>query len=158
MTNLVDELRDDPAALGYAALIAANDDEGVAALLNTATLPVVGEISRSDLTTWAAATGMRATIEDVSKNALSPLRPSALAIIDVLKGSSGGIDLAKPANMAILDGWEGLTLLSAQNKASFIALATQTLPRSSALFGRQITANDVAHVVRDDVGTPLIGI
>jgi hypothetical protein len=155
--SLLEEVRDDPETLGYAALTAANNDEAVAALLNETMMAVVGEISRSDLATWAAATGMRAKIEDVSKDAESPLRSSALAIIDVLKGASAGIDLAKPTNMGILDAWESATLLSAEDKAAFVALATHDTPRSVVLFGKLVTANDVARVVRDDLGNSLLG-
>jgi hypothetical protein len=156
--GLLEELRDDPAAVGYAPLIAANNDEAIATLLNDAVMPVVGEISRSDLATWAAATGMRAKIEDVSKDVQSPLRSSALAIIDVLKGASAGIDLSKPTNMGILDAWESATLLSAEDRAAFVALATHDTPRSIVLFGRLVTANDIARVVRDDLGNSLLGV
>src|SRR5687768_6014402 len=124
MQGLLEELRDDPTGLGYSALISAKDDEGVAALLNDTVTPVVGEISRADLTTWAASTGMRATIEDASKDGQSPLRASALAILDVLKGSSDGINLAKSSNMSILTAWESAGLLSSLDKGSFISLAT----------------------------------
>lgn len=158
MDGLLEEVRDDPTALGYAALTAANNDEAVAGLLNETMVSVVGEIAQSDIATWAAATGMRASIEDVSKDAQSPLRGSALAIIDVLRGASSGIDLAKSSNMGILDAWEGANLLSAQNKAAFIALATHDTPRSIVLFGRLVTANDIARVVRDASGNSLLGV
>lgn len=154
--SLLTELSTDPTNLGYSPLLASGDDEGIAALLNTSTLPVLGEISRSNLTTWAAATGMRAEIQDVSTAVGHPLRSSALAILDVLVGSSGGIDLAKPANMAILEAWESAGLLSAPNKASFITLATHDTPRSVALLGHLVSANEVALTVRDDSGNPLI--
>jgi hypothetical protein len=155
--GLLEELRDDPVGLGYAALTAVDNDEGVAALLNSAMTSVVGEIARSDLATWAAATGMRAKIEDVAKDDQSPLRSSALAIIDVLKGASSGIDISKPTNAQILDAWESATLLSAEDKASFVTLATHDIPRSVSLFGKLITANDVAKVVRDALGNSLLG-
>jgi len=138
-------------------LIAASDDEGVAALYNSATVDVIGAIMREDLATWAAETGMRATIEDESKDAQSPLRASALAILDVLRGAAIGINLSKPQNMALLDAWEGAGKLNPIDKASFIALAMTTTPRSIVQTGRLVTANDIARVVRDDLGNPLIG-
>lgn len=150
------ELKDDPAALGYAPLIAAKNDEGVSALYNAATVAVVGEIERADLATWAASTGMRAVIEDTATSTTSTLRASALGIRDVLSGASTGIDLAKSQNMALLDGWETAGILSADNKASFIALATHNIPRSVSQLGRLATANDIARVVRDASGTQLL--
>lgn len=157
MTTLTEELTNDPAGLGYAALITAGNDAGIANLLNTATVFVVGEIDRADLATWAASTGMRAMIKTLSEDAGSALQSSALAIVDVLQGAAGGIDLSKPAHMAILDAWKTAGVLSADDKASFIAFATHDVIRSVYLFGNLVSANDVARTVRADDGTPLIG-
>lgn len=132
MSVLSDEITSDPAGKGYAAFLP--DQPGhVVDLLNAKTETVTGLISRSDLTTWAAATGMRAVIEDKSLDAQSPLRASALAILDVLKGSSEGIDLSKSSNMDILNGWEAAGVLSAIDKASMLALAQQPASRAELL-------------------------
>lgn len=132
MSILSDEIDDDPAEKGYAQYLP--DQPGhVVDLLNEKTETRVGLLSRTDLTIWAADTGMRAVIEDVSRDEESPLRASALAILDVLKGSSDGIDLSKSSNMEILLGWESATKLSAQDKASMLALAQQPASRAEIL-------------------------
>jgi hypothetical protein len=155
--SLFTVLRDDPEGLGLASLIAARNDEGVAAALNAHIVPVLGKIDLPDLTTWAAATGMRAVIEDVSLDAESPLRASALAIIDILRSSSGDIDISKPGNAGILSAWQAVGKLSVLDAASFVAYATHDTPYSVTIIGRLITANDIARTVRDDFGASLLG-
>lgn len=155
--TLTAELQNDPAGVGYAQYIADKDDVMVAALYNAATVDVLGEITRANLATWAASTGMRSQIEDEAASA-TVLRSSALAIRDVLLGASTGIDLAKPTNGGILNLWESEGKLSAEDKASFIAYATHAIPRSIAQLGRLATQNDIAQVVRDAAGNQLIGV
>jgi hypothetical protein len=130
---LNNEIANDPEGLGYAAMLAAGMPGHVVDTLNARTGTRVGIISRSDLTTWAAATGMRAVIEDKAMDAQSPLRASALAILDVLKGSSDGIDLSKQSNMNILIGWETDGALSTADKKSMLDLATHPASRMEIL-------------------------
>ncbi|SEO63812.1 hypothetical protein [Nitrosovibrio sp. Nv6] len=151
------ELRDDPVALGYPPLIAANNDEGIANVCNGATVQVVGLITCANLNSWAAETNMAAVIVDEAADAQSLLRSSALAIINVMQDANAGIDMAEQKHVDMLNAWETAGKLSAPNKASFLAYATRTIPRPVALFGKLLTANDVARVVRDDLGNPLIG-
>lgn len=132
MSILSDEITNDPLDKGYAALLP--DQPGhVVDLLNAKTETRLGIIDRTELTIWAASTGMRAVIEDTANNSSSLLRSSALAILDVLKGSSTGIDLSKPENAAILTGWEQAGALSTENKNSMIALATHPASRAEVL-------------------------
>jgi hypothetical protein len=49
-----------------------------------------------------------------------------------------------------------MAILSSEDKAAFIALATHDKPRSVVSFGETITANDVAQIARD-AGKSLIG-
>jgi hypothetical protein len=114
-------------------------------------------INRTDLTKWSAKTGMRAVVEDEASNVSSPLRSLALSIIDVLRGSSGGIDFTDPDNMTSLDAWVLANKLTEENKDLMLALATKDTPRNVALFGRLLTANDIAWVVRDADGNQLLG-
>lgn len=155
--GLFEELKIDPANTGYADALAANNDQAVADLGNNATVPVLGMISRTDLTKWGAKTGMRKAVQIEADDHTSPVCSLALAIIDVLRGSSGGIDFKDVDNLASLDAWIQTGKLTAENKALMLAMATQEVPRNVALFGRLLTANDIAWHVRDDLGNPLIG-
>lgn len=138
MSILSDEIINDPTGKGYVDLLP-NQPGHVLDLLNAKTETKLGLLSRTDLTIWAASTGMRATIEDLSLDKESPLRSSALAILDVLKGSSSGIDLSKPWNMAILNAWEAASVLTTVNKDNMIALAMQPASRLEILGLQSIT-------------------
>lgn len=131
--TLLQEIQDDIKGNGYAAMLTEGMPGHVVDALNAKTGMRVGMISRSDLTTWAAATGMRAVIEDKAVDTQSPLRASALAILDVLKGSSEGIDLSKQSNMNILVGWEADGALSTEDKNSMLELATHPASRMEIL-------------------------
>ena len=92
----------------------------------------VGTVSVGDLASWAAATGMRAAIEDHATNAASPLRSIALALRDVLVGGASGIQLDLPANAAMLGAWVSAGVLSAENRNALLALATTPDPVTDA--------------------------
>lgn len=154
--SILTELQTDPAGLGYVSALAANNDEGVAALGNTATLPAIGLLSRTDLAKWAAKTGMRLVIQQEADNQSSPLCSLALTIIDVLRGASGGIDCTDVDNIASLGAWVASGKLSSANRDLMLAMATKQLPRNVVLFGRLLTANDIARTVRDDAGNSLL--
>ena len=157
--SLFAELRDDPAALGYAPLIAARNDEGVSALYNAATLPVLGKIVRDDLLSWVTDTDMHGVIVDIAADRAHELRSSALSILAVMIGRSqeDGIDLAKGGNANTLGRWLQLSVLSEEHKDSFIAYATRNIARPIVQLGRLTTANDIARVVRDAAGNSLLG-
>ncbi|HEU4830676.1 MAG TPA: hypothetical protein VFS65_00715 [Candidatus Saccharimonadales bacterium] len=126
------EINNDPSGKGYAEMLP--DRPGyVVDAINAKAETKVGIINRTDLTIWAASTGMRAVIEDVANDTQDPLRSSALAILDVLKGSSSGIDLSKPENADILTAWESFGKLSATDKNAMIALAIQPASRAEIL-------------------------
>lgn len=154
--TLFEALRDDPESLGLAVLIAAKNDTAVAEAMNSHMVPVLGRVDVADMANWAANTGMRAVIQDLSVDNTSPLRASALSILDVLRNTNGFIDLSKPGNSGLLSAWQGLGKLSAPDAASMVAAATHQTPYSVTVFGRLLTANDVSRVVRDDAGNPLI--
>lgn len=147
MSILGDEIVNDPEGKGYQQLLAEGKPGYVCDLLNALTEQMTGKIARSDLATWAAATGMRAVIEDKALDTNSPLRSSALAILDVLRGASDGIDLAKASNMAILDAWETAGALSAANKESMLLLAQQTVSRATVLGLPPVTEDDLGEVL-----------
>ena len=88
----------------------------------------LGTVSVGDFASWAAATGMRAVIEDHAANAASPMRSIALALRDVLTGATGGIRLDLPANQQMLAAWVTAGELTAANRDALLALAQQDDP------------------------------
>lgn len=92
----------------------------------------IGTVSVGNLASWAAATGMRAAIEDHALNAASPLRSIALSLRDVLVGGTDGIRLDLPANAAMLAAWVKAGVLSTENRDALLALATSADPVTDA--------------------------
>ena len=131
-TILNDEIANDPEAKGYAALLP-NEPGNVVDLLNAKTETKVGLVNTTDLTLWAVEAAMRSVIEDVAQDKTSPLRDSALAILDVLRGASSGIDFANPKNMQVLDAWQSLSKLSPANRDSLLLAATKPASRAEVV-------------------------
>ena len=81
---------------------------------------------------WCASTGLRAVIEDTSKNITSPMRSAALAILDLLSWQSGGLDLSNSAmgrgNLAMLAAWVSAGVVTAAQNSALLALAAAPTP------------------------------
>lgn len=105
-------------------------DDLIAAVLSAGRTRV-GTVSAGDLASWAAATGMRAAIEDHATNSQSPLRSIALALRDVLAGGAAGVRLDLPANAAMLDAWVTAGVLAQADRDALIALASAPDPLTS---------------------------
>lgn len=88
----------------------------------------LGTVSRAWLATWAAGTGMRAVMQDVSTTAGHPLRSIALATLDVLAGAADGIDFAEPANVASVQAWVTAGLMTQEQADALFALGTVADP------------------------------
>ena len=76
---------------------------------------------------WLSGTGLRATVEDLSKNITSPMRSGALAILDLLSWQSGGLDLSASrmgqGNIAMLAAWVSAGIVTAAQSSALTALA-----------------------------------
>jgi hypothetical protein len=146
---LSSELLNDPEGIGYGPSIAIGDDTTVAAMCNDATSNETGQVLRADFTVWAVETAMYSKVKDLSNTVDHPLRDSALAILAVLEGgASTGIDFSKPENMATINAWEAAGVLSTIDKETLLGMSIYQLNRSLKLFGRYITAHDVAKALR----------
>lgn len=107
-------------------LVAEGDYAAAVALLPPQS--VLGLVDRADFASWAAATGMRSKIEDISLTAGHPLRDSSLAILDVLRGAASGIDLAQEGNMAVITAWVQTGQLPQGAADALISLGTTAVP------------------------------
>jgi hypothetical protein len=128
----------------FANWLANGNDQEIADALNAKTLTIVKSVSRSDFTIWAASTGMRAVIQDHADNAQSPLRSSALSLLDFLRGAATALDLSQASTSSLLDAWVGAGALSVANKLSLLALAEVTSSVAEEQFGQTISNVDVA--------------
>ena len=113
----------------YAAAYAARDVNAIQALYNS--IAAVGSVDRTTFTGWAAKTGMRAVIQDTSTNVASPLRSSALALMDVLRGGTTGLDLSNADNVTMMNAWVTTAALTQANHDALIVLATH--PRNVSI-------------------------
>lgn len=92
----------------------------------------LGTLSVGDFASWAAATGMRAVIEDHALNAQSPMRSVALALRDVLVGGTSGIRMDLPGNQAMLQAWVDAGELTTAARDDLLALASVPDPVTAA--------------------------
>src|SRR6185312_5413261 len=159
--SLFAELQNDPAGLGYTALISAKDDEGVADLLNARTfsVPTARMITaRGILSYYPGGPSAAAVVLDKLD--------AASASIPALKWawkfiSAEGLDIGHAATQGMLDFLataSGGNVLTAQEAENLKSLALAKKSRSEILFGKQTTANEVAAVVRDAPGNQLIWV
>lgn len=122
-----------------------SQDGTIAAQLNAQTLSRLSIVKSAALSVWAARTGVRAAIEDHAADAQSPLRSSALALRDLLRGNlSTGLDLSNPDNIIMLNAWESVGAITAEAKGQLVQLALVPCSRAEIEFGTHITSNDVA--------------
>lgn len=108
----------------------------------------LGTVTTERFAAWAAATGMRAVIEDTAVASQHPLRSIALALRDVLVGGATGINFAYPGNPEMLDLWVQAGLLSSANRDGLLALATLPDP---------ITTNQVSDALNGAQGLLTLG-
>src|SRR5574340_1281756 len=132
-----------PHADACAALLAADDVDGVARYLNAAAGPsVYGRVGTDLLLTWGATTGMLAVIQDESMVTGSALRSSAIALLFCMRGSVPSIDFGDVQIVAMLDAWVTAGKCSAEDKAALLALAARPQTYAVANFGRALTDAD----------------
>lgn len=143
--NLTTYLQNDPDNLGLAPLISAGDDGAIAVLINTQGRSKLGTIDTDVFMAWAAGNGMRAAIEDEATDKTSPVRSSALALLDLLRGSkSSGLSIANPANLAMLAGWVQLGKLSPSDRDVLITLGTHPCSYGDAAGFGNVSTQQIA--------------
>lgn len=124
------------------AALASGDDVTAAARLSqllTDTVPV----PLHKLAAWAATNGLRAQLQDAADAVGHPLRSTALAALDLLRGNmSESFDTV--AYAPLLDALQSAGMFSPAERAALTALATGP---------RDVTPNDVARAVRNDDGS-----
>jgi hypothetical protein len=139
-SDLIMSLRDEILAGGFD--LAGRDCQAIADELSTTKAP--GYVSREAFATWAAKTGMRAKIEDHALTAGHPLRSISLALIDVLRSPTVGIDFAVQDNRDMLDVWVDFGELSAADAGDLLELSSKEV---------KVTAQQVADAIYNPDGS-----
>lgn len=110
-------------------MVDARNDAGVAIYLSNG-LTVAGSVSPANFLAWAVGQKLRGVIEDVSKDATSPLRDSALAMLDIIANKTD-LDLSASqigqGNVAALNGWVTVGKITSAQESQLLAMAQQAV-------------------------------
>lgn len=120
-------------------------DADAAAALNA---PVAGPPRRvpiAEVERIALQRGRTVPIRRAAESPEHPARDAAQAALDLLAARSDDVDATAPAFAAVLDALVAAGLVSGQDRADILALASTTTSRALASFGLPVTAADVAH-------------
>lgn len=128
-----------------AELLASQDADAIAAVVNVGRT-ALGYASREKFSMWAAKHGVRAKIDDHSSNPASPLRSIALALLDVLRSPTEGIDLSVPDNALMLGAWVQSGEITQAQADELVALAEQPNPVTEFDVRRAIWADDGSYL------------
>lgn len=123
------------------AILAGKDPQAIADAFNAGRTRL-GKVAREDFTIWAASSGMRAILVDVSVDPVSPLRNSALACLDVIGGAAGAIDFSIAKNLQMLGAWLAYGMVAQIDYDALIALATKPDPIDELTIRRAILADN----------------
>lgn len=126
-------------------LLASRDSDAIAAAVNIGRVRV-GYASRESFAMWAAKHDVRAKIEDHANNPASPLRSIALALLDVLRSPTEGIDFSAPDNQVMLGAWVASGEITQAQADELYALAGRPDPVTEFDVRRAIWADDGSYL------------
>lgn len=113
------------------AMAEARQDATLAASLSVGRVGPV-PVARGVFAMWAGATKLRESIEDAAVDKASPLRSSALTLLDFLRSSRDeGIELNRAENQAMLNEWVSAGAISSEQIAALQSLGTAPAPLSA---------------------------
>ena len=144
------ELDSDPAGLGYAPLVAAGDDSGLADILNdpTAGRTALRPMRMSVFTQFLMSRSLLRKIRDAEANALLPaaVRDICYGLLLLIQGASDReVDPADAATGAMIDALVSAAVVSADDKAAWLTACTVPVSRAAELWpGSSVTHLDVA--------------
>lgn len=138
--TLAAELKDDPAALGYAAHLP-DDPQRVIDLLTAPVFSMPKSITAGQALTWAAA-GPLAAITDTSNDANSVIRSSCLAFLLAMKAGHD-VDMSDAGVRFQFDAWRQIGLITQSDHDNIIAIATQPASRAEVIGIPAPSARDI---------------
>lgn len=126
-------------------LLASRDSEAIAAAV-TEGRARVGYASREKFAMWAAKHSVRAKIEDHANTPASPLRSIALALLDVLRSPTDGVDFSVPDNQEMLAAWVASGEITQGQADELYALASRPDTVTEFDVRRAIWADDGSYL------------
>ena len=154
-TNLLkSELNTDPATLGYAALIATQDDAGLAAKINAKTVNGLRNLPSTELLAWSAGNGRMAKIMLAVATTLPPtidptypqmvgLRSVAMAASAMINRDNTSLDLNLADRQQMFGVLVSGGVLNQADSDSLYALAAIKISRAEWLWGVGTVINPV---------------
>ena len=133
------ELTENPMELGYVE----NNDVTLAVINNP--IPSITKprsIPRADLLKWAAKNGVLLALKNAS-NTESPVQGVAFAALLMLQGSVDMFDMTDADNVAMVDALTAASVITIDQKASLLELATMPASRAEQIFGRLVTLVEI---------------
>lgn len=134
LVTLQSELENDPQSLGYT-----GDDVADAALLNATNRTTYQALGSRALLAWGAAGARLSKINDAA-NRVSPFdslpasaRSVAMAADRMLSRADTELDLANAGHVALVDALVASQVLTANDKAELLAMATVARSRADEL-------------------------
>lgn len=144
---LLDEILNGPLAATLAPLVLAQDYVSISAILNAQNVTINVPVAVEAFVLGAADTGIRATIQDKAADVSSPLRSSALSLLDLCQGSWDKVlDFSNPPNQTMMEAWVAAGAMTSEQEAQLLALATTNISRAQQI-GIQATPLDVERVL-----------
>lgn len=125
----------DPLGLGYAALISAGNDAGLALLLNTQNYTVQGPIPIPDLIAWLGANALYLKLQTAAK--AGDVAAAIVALIDagIGKAGSGTFDATDATIAGLIQSLVTAGTLTAAQQTSLLALGNTPASRAHVLWG-----------------------
>jgi hypothetical protein len=128
-------------------LYADKSDAEIVALLNAPGAPVPQPVPMLALLQYAAGQGIRASIDDASKDPSSPVRSLCLGFIDMCwgVGTTHVFDVTDPSALAFLDAFVAAGLMTADQNTAVVNLAATPGPSIAQGLGfPSVSALDLA--------------
>ena len=153
-TQLNSELNTDPGNLGYASLIASQNDAGLAGLLNAKTLDGIRNLPSTELLAWSAGNGRMVKIALAAGMTLPPandstyanmvgLKSVAMAASAMINRDNTSLDLALTDRKQMVAVLVSAGVLSQADSDSLYALAAIKISRAEWLWGINTTVDPV---------------
>lgn len=152
MSTLLAELVSGSLSAEIAPHLATADEGAIAAILNREDIPVYSVVSWADFAKWAAATGVRADIEDWKTHTNRSIKAIAWTLSDGLVRGAGAIDFGVADQVTMLNGLVAANLLSVIDKDSLLALSVVHISLAKQQ-NISATALDIRREIWADNGT-----
>ena len=150
MSILSEELANDPAGLGYAALIAQGSDNAIADLLNAPRYSALGGVNITNMLIWIAKHGIMKQLRDAAAGAdatIASIAEVAILLVNNPNISSIDLGLADVQNMLGLLAQAGVIPSDAYQE--LLGLAAIQMSRAKQIGLRAVTADDVSRAIAE---------